>query len=120
MPGLVPVDLLAQRADERPDVDFLVMDDARLTYGAVDELANRWASALADLGVGTGDSVAMLLENSLDTVLHGAGEETFDAVKMLKSADPGKYKAAPGANYSRGRFGDSLRQVAQSREFLSS
>src|SRR6201997_1706216 len=51
--------------------------------------------------------------HSEDTVLHGAGEETFDAVKMLKSADPGKYKAAPGANYPRGRFGDSLRQLAQ-------
>jgi hypothetical protein len=27
--------------------------------------------------------------------LHGTGEETFDAVKMLKSADPSKYKPAP-------------------------
>ena len=51
MPGLVPVELLALRAEERPDVDFLVMDDVRLSYGAVDELANRWASALAELDV---------------------------------------------------------------------
>jgi len=54
-----------------------------------------------------------MYDHSLDTVLHGAGEKTFDAVKMLKSADPGKYTAAPGANYPRGRFGDSLRQLAQ-------
>ena len=54
-----------------------------------------------------------MYDHSVDTVLHGAGEETFDAVKMLKSADPGKYTAAPGANYPRGRFGDSLRQLAQ-------
>jgi uncharacterized protein (DUF1501 family) len=54
-----------------------------------------------------------MYDHSLDTVLHGAGEETFDAVKMLKSADPSKYAAAPGANYPRGRFGDSLRQLAQ-------
>ena len=54
-----------------------------------------------------------MYERSADTVLHTAGEETFDAVKMLKSADPGKYKPAPGANYPRGRFGDSLRQLAQ-------
>jgi uncharacterized protein (DUF1501 family) len=46
-------------------------------------------------------------------VLDGTGEETFDAVKMLKSADPAKYKPAPGADYPRGRFGDSLRQLAQ-------
>jgi uncharacterized protein (DUF1501 family) len=50
---------------------------------------------------------------SVDSVLHGTGQETFDAVKMLKSADPAKYKPAPGADYPRGRFGDSLRQLAQ-------
>jgi uncharacterized protein (DUF1501 family) len=54
-----------------------------------------------------------MYDHSSDTVLHGAGEETFDAVKMLKAADPGKYKPAPGANYPKGRFGDSLRQLAQ-------
>jgi uncharacterized protein (DUF1501 family) len=51
--------------------------------------------------------------HSVDSILHGTGQETFDAVKMLKSADPGKYTPAPGANYPRGRFGDSLRQLAQ-------
>jgi uncharacterized protein (DUF1501 family) len=50
---------------------------------------------------------------SVDSVLHGTGEETFEAVKMLKAADPARYTPAPGANYPRGRFGDSLRQVAQ-------
>ena len=30
---------------------------------------------------------------SVDTVLHGTGQETFDAVKMLKAADPAKYTA---------------------------
>jgi uncharacterized protein (DUF1501 family) len=50
---------------------------------------------------------------SVDTVLHGTGQATFEAVKMLKSADPAKYKPAPGADYPRGRFGDSLRQLAQ-------
>lgn len=50
---------------------------------------------------------------SVDTVLHGTGRETFDAVKMLKSADPARYAPARGARYPRGRFGDSLRQLAQ-------
>jgi uncharacterized protein (DUF1501 family) len=54
-----------------------------------------------------------MYNHSLDTVLHGTGEETFDAVKMLKSADPSKYTPAPGADYAKGRFGDSLRQLAQ-------
>ena len=54
-----------------------------------------------------------MYDHSSDSVLHGTGEETFDAVKMLKAADPGKYTPAPGANYPRGRFGDSLRQLVQ-------
>src|SRR5579872_1442851 len=54
-----------------------------------------------------------MYDHSSDSVLHGTGEETFDAVKMLKAADPGKYEPAPGANYPKGRFGDSLRQLAQ-------
>jgi len=54
-----------------------------------------------------------MYDHSSDSVLHGTGAETFDAVKMLKAADPGKYAAAPGANYPKGRFGDGLRQLAQ-------
>jgi uncharacterized protein (DUF1501 family) len=54
-----------------------------------------------------------MYDHSSDAVLHGTGEETFDAVKMLKSADPGKYQPAPNANYPKGHLGDSLRQLAQ-------
>jgi uncharacterized protein (DUF1501 family) len=54
-----------------------------------------------------------MYDHSSDSVLHGTGAETFDAVKMLKSADPGKYTPAAGANYPKGRLGDSLRQLAQ-------
>jgi uncharacterized protein (DUF1501 family) len=54
-----------------------------------------------------------MYSHSVDSVLHGTGTETFEAVKMLKSADPGRYTPVAGANYPRGRFGDSLRQVAQ-------
>ena len=51
--------------------------------------------------------------NSVDSVMHGTGQETFQAVKMLKSADPSKYKPAAGADYPKGRFGDSLKQLCQ-------
>ena len=54
-----------------------------------------------------------MYDHSVDAVLHGAGEETFDAVKMLKAADPAHYKPAANANYPKGRFGDSLKQLAQ-------
>ena len=54
-----------------------------------------------------------MYDQSVDAVLHGTGQETFDAVKMLKAADPQQYTPAPGADYPRGRFGDALRQTAQ-------
>jgi uncharacterized protein (DUF1501 family) len=54
-----------------------------------------------------------MYDHSSDSVLHGTGQETFDAVKMLKAADPAKYRPAPGADYPKGRFGESLRQLAQ-------
>jgi len=54
-----------------------------------------------------------MYEHSVDTVLHGTGQETFNAVKMLKASDPSKYTPAAGADYPKGRFGDSLKQLAQ-------
>jgi uncharacterized protein (DUF1501 family) len=74
-----------------------------------------------EFGVGGRGAAATPLTNtfeamysqSADTVLHGTGRETFEAVKMLKAADPARYTPARGANYPRGRFGDSLRQLAQ-------
>jgi uncharacterized protein (DUF1501 family) len=46
-------------------------------------------------------------------LLHGTGRETFDAVKMLKSAGATRLTPANGAEYPRGRFGEALRQIAQ-------
>jgi uncharacterized protein (DUF1501 family) len=46
-------------------------------------------------------------------IIHGTGSEMFDAVKMLKAADPARYAPAAGANYPRGRFGQQLMQIAQ-------
>ena len=71
-----------------------------------------------DFGIGRGaNPVANTFEamyaSSVDSVLHGTGTETFEAVKMLKSADPVKYTPASGANYPKGRFGESLKQLAQ-------
>ncbi len=72
-----------------------------------------------DFGVGgrngnaTANTFEAMYAQSVDSVLHGTGQATFDAVKMLKSADPSKYKPAVGADYPKGRFGESLKQLAQ-------
>jgi len=54
-----------------------------------------------------------LYERGVQDLLHGTGRETFEAVKMLKAADPLRYQPASGAEYPRGRFGGSLKQIAQ-------
>jgi len=53
-----------------------------------------------------------MYDESADTILHGTGRETFDAVKMLKAADPAMYKPVLG-RLSAGPLRDSLRQLAQ-------
>jgi uncharacterized protein (DUF1501 family) len=54
-----------------------------------------------------------MYDESSDAVLHGTGEETFEAVRMLKAADPAKYQPAAGVVYPGTPFGNSLKQVAQ-------
>ncbi len=51
--------------------------------------------------------------NSLDTVLHGTGKETFNAVKIMQSIQKQPYAPASGATYPNGGFGKSLQQIAQ-------
>jgi uncharacterized protein (DUF1501 family) len=48
-----------------------------------------------------------------DKVLNRTGGQAFDAVRMLKSADPLKYQPENGAEYPRSGYGDALRQIAQ-------
>lgn len=59
------------------------------------------------------DSFQSMYASSVNTVLHGTGQETFEAVKMLKSTDPGRYIPAANADYPKGPFGNSMKQIAQ-------
>jgi uncharacterized protein (DUF1501 family) len=58
-------------------------------------------------------SFESMYDQSVNAVLHGTATETFEAVRMLKAADPDKYIPAPGARYPNGQFGNNLKQVAQ-------
>ena len=48
-----------------------------------------------------------------DAMLDRTGSAAFDAVKMMKAADPAKYQPENGADYPKSAFGDALRQIAQ-------
>jgi uncharacterized protein (DUF1501 family) len=54
-----------------------------------------------------------LYEQGVRDLLHGTGRETFEAVRMLKSANATRVPPANGAAYPRSRLGESLRQIAQ-------
>jgi len=50
---------------------------------------------------------------TVDQVLRGTGTETFEAIDMLRKADPAKYKPENGADYPNSRLGQNLQQVGQ-------
>jgi uncharacterized protein (DUF1501 family) len=89
----------------------------RMLQGTAPALA---VSQLAQFGIRAGQSseaVGASFEAeyaaAADAVLNGTGRDAFNAIKMLKTADPSKYEAANGADYPRSPFGQSLRQIAQ-------
>ena len=54
-----------------------------------------------------------MYDHSLDTMMHGTGKETFNAVKIMQSIQKQGYAPANGAKYPGGRFGQSLQQIAR-------
>jgi len=54
-----------------------------------------------------------LYAQTVDTVLRGTGNETFEAVDMLRKADPARFQPENGAQYPAGRVGQTMLQVAQ-------
>lgn len=74
----------------------------------------------ADMGAGAApgpNSAAggfeALYDDAVGDVLHGAGQETFEALKMIQSINARRYMPEGGANYPKSRYGDSLQQIAQ-------
>lgn len=54
-----------------------------------------------------------IYENAVGDALHGAGQDGFEAMGLLKKVDPRGYRPSNGAAYPNGGFGKSLKQVAQ-------
>ena len=75
---------------------------------------------IAQFGIRAGQATDMVQSSfeaeyaaAANSVLHSTGREAFDAVKMLKKADPSQYTPANGAIYPRSPFGEALKQIAQ-------
>jgi uncharacterized protein (DUF1501 family) len=74
-------------------------------------------SSLDEFSVRATGSAAERLEALYRTgtadVVHAAGGEMFEAVKILKAANPQRYLPEHGAAYPASQFGQRLRQIAQ-------
>jgi uncharacterized protein (DUF1501 family) len=90
----------------------------RSLQGEADVLAIRDLATFGVQGSASGPgNVASGFEGMYDSavgdVLGGAGKESFDAISMLKKADPAKYRPATSAHYPQGDFARAMTQVAQ-------
>lgn len=57
-------EMLYRNARKYPHKEAIVFKDLRLNYHEVDQLSNKFANALIDLGIKKGDKVAMMMRNS--------------------------------------------------------
>ncbi|HEX9408685.1 MAG TPA: DUF1501 domain-containing protein, partial [Methylomirabilota bacterium] len=88
-------------------------DVGAVAMGAVADFDVKQDMGRSGGGVNARSGFESLYEQGVRDILHGTGRETFDAVKMLKAANPQRFPPANGAQYPRGRLGESLRQIAQ-------
>jgi uncharacterized protein (DUF1501 family) len=54
-----------------------------------------------------------MYDESSDSLLHSAGDSTFEAIKMLRATDPAHYQPSPDANYPNNGFANNMKQIAQ-------
>ena len=54
-----------------------------------------------------------LYRTGTSDLVHAAGSEMFEAVKMLRAANPQRYQPDHGAEYPRSQFGQRLKEIAQ-------
>lgn len=59
------------------------------------------------------DRLEALYRTGEADLVHGAGREMFEAIRLLQSANPQRYQPANGAEYPRSQFGQRLREIAQ-------
>ena len=84
-------------------------------FGVHDPAAPRLAPAVATVASTgqTPDGFAAMYAESVNSMLHGTGAETFEAIRMLRSAAPANYQPAHGAEYARDPFAQSMQGIAQ-------
>lgn len=90
------------------DAEALAIPDLK-TFG----VGTTGAAARANSSSSAASGFEGMYDGAIDTVLNGSGKEAFDAIAMLKAADPTKFTPQNGAVYPGGSLGRSLQQISQ-------
>ena len=96
--------MLANAARVAPDTVAVTLDDDALTFGEIDEQANRIANGLRELWVGRGDRVLWWGDTSLEAVPVFAALAKIGAVFAPLNARASLDEVAPVAEYARPRL----------------
>jgi uncharacterized protein (DUF1501 family) len=92
------------------DVNALAIPDLK-NFGVGLKMGARQAASSGQSGVV--DGFESIYSGAVGDVMHGAGKESFEAIAALNKLSTGSYVPANGAVYPNGRFGESMKQIAQ-------
>jgi carnitine-CoA ligase len=81
-PRDTPVAALARAVAAQPGKTFLDFSGETYSYGEFDRISNRFARVLQGFGVGIGDPVATMLDNSVDAVTAWISANKIQAVSV--------------------------------------
>ena len=109
---------LENSAKIRPDKLAFIHDKVRLTYAQVNSMANRLALWLLDQGVGAGDRIVLILENSIEYVAGYYGALKAGGIAIPLNYDIRSYslqnvleELQPKVIISSGRFEQLLQHI---------
>jgi uncharacterized protein (DUF1501 family) len=92
----------------------LTQQTPRIMEGASEVVAMNSLNEFTVRASGTqAERLEALYRTGSADLVHRTGTEMFEAVKMLKAANPQKYAPRNGAEYPRSQFGQRLLQIAQ-------
>jgi uncharacterized protein (DUF1501 family) len=117
--GFLSRAIAEKKADKPSPLRAVALSPAlpRILAGSVGAVA---LTNISQFGIRAGESSAVMSESfesmygeAVAGTLGGTAKESFDAVRILKSADPDRIAPENGADYPKGTFGNALKQIAQ-------
>ena len=79
--------VLRRHAERTPDSIFLLAGDRRVSFGAVNQAVNACAAGLQRLGIGRGDTVALLMEATPECVVVALAANKLGAIWVPTNTD---------------------------------